>query len=129
MEIAAMDGQIARAVRAARMVAERNPREHVGRAPVAAVPAIGMRAHRIERVLAADPPHDLHDVRAEMNPRAEARKRGRLLVQHDVVAGALQQRRGGRAAETGADDCDTGCAHADLLIVSPAPDLTRERAD
>ncbi|MDI9654480.1 hypothetical protein QM306_40430, partial [Burkholderia cenocepacia] len=48
---------------------------------LAAVPEIRMRTHRLQRVLAADAPHDLHHVRAEMDPRAEARERGRLLVQ------------------------------------------------
>ncbi len=113
VEIAAMHGQVARAVGLERVIAERDLRHDLGRDAVAAVPEIRMRTHRVQRVLAADAAHDLHHVRAEVDARAEARERRRLLVEPHVVAAALQQRGGGGAAEAGAHDRDTGFASSE----------------
>ncbi|SPA48776.1 protein of unknown function [Cupriavidus taiwanensis] len=119
VEIAAMHGQVAGAVMAHRIVAQRDLRDHLAGEAVAAVPVVGVAAHVVERVLDADAPHDLHHVGPDMDARAQARERRCLLIQPDLEAGSLQQGGRGRSSESGADNCDSRFA---LHVISPGND-------
>ncbi|SOY41554.1 hypothetical protein CBM2586_A11144 [Cupriavidus phytorum] len=119
VEVAAVHGQVAGAVVAHRIVAQRDLRDHFAGEAVAAVPVVGVAAHVVERVLDADAPHDLHHVGPDMDARAQARERRCLLIQPDLEAGSLQQGGRGRPSESGADNCDSRFA---LHVISPGND-------
>ena len=106
VQVAAVDGDIGRAIGRDGMIAERDAREIIPRLAIAAHPEIGMRAVRRNGILDADPPEDLHHVRAHVDPRAEAREGRSLLEDIDGEAGLLEERRGAGTAQACADDGD-----------------------
>ncbi|MOA06348.1 hypothetical protein D3C78_1259790 [compost metagenome] len=112
VKVATVHGQVRRAVFLDGVIAQRNLRQDIARFPMTAVPEVRMRALGIERIFNTDAAQDLHDVRPHVDAGPKPRKAGRLLVDADVQPFLEQQRGGGGAAKTRADDGDTrGCRH------------------
>ncbi|MNX98147.1 hypothetical protein D3C86_1305420 [compost metagenome] len=94
VEVATMHGQVARAVVRQRVVAQGDLGDHLAGLPVAAVPVVRVAAHLVHRILDADAPQDLHDIRPHVNAGAQPGEAWRLLIQLHVEPSTLEQ--GGR---------------------------------